>query len=133
MTLNVIRLEQDKVVVSGKHQDFFIWRAAQRKVEVVSNVGPWIGVIDDVSHAVEDQALELAEGDCLMLHTDGLTEAVDGQGVMFGDARLAAAFERAVGSGASLRAAVAAILQEVEGHMVQRADDLTLVLLRRLK
>lgn len=130
MTLNVIRLEGDKLVVAGKHQDIFVWRAATGRVECISNEGPWIAVVDDVRRSVEDQAIAIGVGDWVLLHTDGITEACDAQGRMFGQARLQESFGGLAGK-TTLREAISRIMAEVQGHQVKRDDDLTLVLLKR--
>jgi len=130
MTLNVIRLDPDMLVVAGKHQDFLVWRAAADTVEMVTNQGPWIGVIDDVRHAVEDQQIPVGKGDWVLLYTDGLTEAMDASGRMFGDAGLKDAFTRVAGR-VPLEKAVDSILQAVRSHQAKQDDDLTLMILRR--
>lgn len=130
MTLNVIRLEDDRLVVAGKHQDIFIWRAATGRVECISNDGPWIAVVDDVSHAVEDQSVPVNVGDWVLLHTDGITEACDKQGRMFGQARLQESFGALAGK-TTLRDAVERLMAEVQGYQSKRDDDLTVVMLKR--
>ncbi|MEW5739778.1 MAG: SpoIIE family protein phosphatase [Myxococcota bacterium] len=130
MTLNVVRLEAARLVVAGKHQDFLIWRAASDTVEVVTNQGPWIGVVDDVRRSVEDQAVPVSKGDWVLLYTDGLTEAMDTRGRMFGEAGLKEAFTLVAGR-TTLEAAVAAILKTVRAYQKRQDDDLTLLLLRR--
>lgn len=132
MTLNVIRLESDKLVIAGKHQDLFVWRAKTNTVEMVSNEGPWIGVVDDVRRSVEDQELPLGVGDQVLLYTDGLTEACDQSGILFGEERLRQAF-LAVAGRMSLQQAVADIVARVRQFRARNDDDLTLVLLRRVE
>ena len=130
MTLNVIRLEDDRVVVAGKHQDFFVWRAKTGAVETITNEGPWIGVVDDVRKSVEDQSIALEVGDWMLLHTDGLTEAANASGVMFGEAGLRRVLGEVAGK-VSLREAVKLIRSRVETYQQRQDDDLTLVILRR--
>lgn len=130
MTLNVIRLEQGRLVVAGKHQDLFVWRAATGAVEIISNQGPWIGVVDDVRHAVEDQAIDVGVGDWVLLYSDGLTEATDATGKLFGEDRLRDAFAAVAGK-VPLQQAVGAVLEQVQRYQRRQDDDLTLVLLRR--
>ena len=131
MTLNVIRLEEGRVVVAGKHQDFFVWRSKTNTVEVVTNEGPWIGVVDDIARSVEDQTISLEIGDWLMLHTDGLTEAADSKGVMFSEVGLRQTLGELAGK-VSLREAVQKILARVQKYQQRQEDDLTLVMLRRV-
>lgn len=130
MTLNILRLDADRVVVAGKHQDFLVWRAASDRVEVISNQGPWVGVVDDVRRAVEDQVVPMERGDWMLLYTDGLTEAMDGRGRMFGEAGLKEAFTLVAGR-TSLEQAVERILKTVRAYQQRQDDDLTLMILRR--
>jgi serine phosphatase RsbU (regulator of sigma subunit) len=130
MTLNIIRLEKDRLVVAGKHQDVLVWRAHSGAIETVSNQGPWIGVVDDVRHAVEDQAIEVGVGDWVLLYTDGLTEATDATGKLFGEERLRDAFQVVAGK-VPLQDAVRSVLARVQQYQGRQDDDLTLVLLKR--
>jgi sigma-B regulation protein RsbU (phosphoserine phosphatase) len=132
MTLNVIRLEKDRLIIAGKHQDVFVWRAAHDRVETVSNPGTWIGVVDDVRPATEDVEIKVGVGDWVLLYTDGITEATNGRGEMFGDDRLRKAFARVAGK-VTLPRAVAELLDEVKAFAGALADDETVVLLRRVE
>lgn len=49
-----------------------------------------LGIVDDAVY--EEGRVQLAPGDALILFTDGVTEAIDGTGELFSDARLARAF-----------------------------------------
>ena len=131
MTLNVIRLEDDRLVVAGKHQDFFVWRSKTNTVEIITNEGPWIGVVDDVRKSVEDQAIKLETGDWVLLHTDGLTEATNANGVMFGEAGLRRVLTEIAGK-VTLREAVKLVRERVEAFQKKQDDDLTIVMLRRV-
>jgi serine phosphatase RsbU (regulator of sigma subunit) len=131
MTLNVIRLEDDRLVIAGKHQDLFVWRAKTNTVEIITNEGPWIGVVDDVRRSVEDQALRLEVGDWVLLHTDGVTEAANASGVMFGEAGIKRVLSEIAGK-VSLREAVGLIRARVEAYQRRQDDDVTIVMLRRV-
>jgi sigma-B regulation protein RsbU (phosphoserine phosphatase) len=87
-------------------------------------------MIEQVEHKEEE--VKLSSGDVIVFYTDGLTEATDGQGLMFGENRL----ERIVseGIGASAAEISKKIMNEVE-HFSGRADyddDVTLVVLKTL-
>jgi len=131
MTLNVIRLEDDRLVVAGKHQDFFVWRSKTKTVDIITNEGPWIGVVDDVRKSVEDQTIRLEVGDWVLLHTDGLTEAANASGVMFGEAGLRRVLTEIAGK-VTLREAVKLVRERVEAYQKRQDDDLTIVMLRRV-
>ncbi|MBK7863489.1 MAG: PP2C family protein-serine/threonine phosphatase [Archangiaceae bacterium] len=132
MTLNVFRLDRESVTVAGKHQDILVWRAAADRVETLSNQGTWIGVVDDVRNAVEDQTIGVKMGDWILLYTDGVTEACNARGEFFGEDRLRKAFARVAGK-VSLPRAVAELLDEVRQFAARTDDDQTLVLLRRVE
>ncbi len=132
MTLNVIRLDKDKLVLAGKHQDIFVWRAKTNTVEAISNEGPWIAVVDDVRRAVEDQEIPLEVGDLALFYTDGLTEACDAAGKLFGEERLRQAFTAVAGK-VPPQQAVTEIIAAVQRYQVRQDDDLSLVLLRRVE
>lgn len=76
--------------------------------------------------------LEMDAGDVLVLYTDGLTEASGPDGDEFGTDRVAGVLQRS--RGLSAADVVAALLRELEGfrHGVPRADDLTVMAVRRV-
>lgn len=129
MTLTAIRLEQDRMVFAGKHQDILVYRANRAATDVVATHGGWIGVVDDLRPHLEDHAVSLEGGDVVLLYTDGITEATDASGEMFGEERLRQALTRhATGR---VEDVVANIVREVREHMAEQDDDLTVVALRR--
>lgn len=81
---------------------------------------------------VEGRRIELAPGDALVFYTDGITEAFDSDGRLFGDDRLLTAL--ADGSRDSAAALAATLLAAVRGHagMQPQSDDITVVTARLL-
>jgi sigma-B regulation protein RsbU (phosphoserine phosphatase) len=78
-------------------------------------------------------SMRLDPGDVVFFYTDGITEAMDEEGVEFGDDELAAVLEEAAGSNAATfnRRAVEAV-QEHAGEAAQ-SDDITCLTLRYVK
>ena len=78
-------------------------------------------------------SIELEPGDVVFFYTDGITEAMDEEGVEFGDDELAAVLEEAAGSNAAAfnRKAVEAV-QEHAGEAAQ-SDDITCLTLKYLR
>ena len=75
----------------------------------------------------EEQALAMAPGDRIYLYSDGIPEAMDADGQVFGGDRLLAAIERTRGE--PLDRAVDSLLEEL-GHWTGSAglrDDVSLV------
>ncbi|HLY43905.1 MAG TPA: PP2C family protein-serine/threonine phosphatase [Terracidiphilus sp.] len=73
--------------------------------------------------AYTQRTLTLERGDRLLLYTDGLLEAKNAEGRLFGDASLAAALERTIGLAAA--DAVQRIIAEVQQWAASQEDDLT--------
>jgi PAS domain S-box-containing protein len=104
---------------------------AAGELEVLGEPGTLLGVLPDA--AFVEATAELADGDALVLYTDGLTEAryspVPGQVELFGEARLHATLRSARGLNAAGIAARAetAVLDFQAGCT---ADDLAIVVLQ---
>jgi sigma-B regulation protein RsbU (phosphoserine phosphatase) len=130
MTLNILRLHPDRLTLAGKHQDLLIHRGRTGQVEVVSNQGSWLGILGDLSGLVPDLDIPIAPGDTVLLFTDGVTEATDARGEMFGQQRLEARFAQ-VARG-PLEEALKSLQDEVVRFQPTPQDDVTLMLLRRL-
>lgn len=130
MSISALELRGDELVFSGKHQDILVYRHARREVEVVPTTGTWLGVLDDLSGRLADQRLRLDEGDVVLLFTDGVTEATNAYGQMYGEKQL----ERALQDNAALdvETIVHNISRDVQEHMARLDDDLTLIALKRV-
>jgi serine phosphatase RsbU (regulator of sigma subunit) len=95
-TLVLLRLRQNgQIVFAGAHEDVLVCRAGTGRCEAIETPGTWIGGASDIEAATIDSTLRLDDGDLLVLFTDGLTEARNAEGVMFGVDRLRQAVERA--------------------------------------
>ncbi len=85
-------------------------------------------------HEYRTMETAVAEGDVLVLYSDGLTEIGDASGECFGSERLLASVERAVTASADAKGIREAILTDLwahKGHAPQ-ADDVTMVIVRVL-
>jgi phosphoserine phosphatase RsbU/P len=93
--------------------------------------GVILGAFPSISLA--DCVVQLARGDTLVFYTDGVTEARDGTGLLFGDERLAAAALAATSAGGDAVAVSRSIMGAVADFSggAAQADDLTLVVLQR--
>lgn len=74
MTIMALRLEQGEISYAGLHQDVLVYRAASKTVERIETRGIWLGLVDDISGLLDDDKFQMAEGDLLLLYTDGVTE-----------------------------------------------------------
>jgi serine phosphatase RsbU (regulator of sigma subunit) len=129
MTLNLVKLHEDRLTVAGKHQDILVWRRASGRVESVSNDGCWIGLSRELNGEVKDHELAMSEGDVALFYTDGATEAMSPSGEMYGDERLATALARVASR--SPAEALEALFAEVTAFRGRQDDDVTMMLVAR--
>jgi sigma-B regulation protein RsbU (phosphoserine phosphatase) len=79
----------------------------------------------------KDFTFEMESGDCLLLYTDGVNEAVNKEGDEFGMERLVATFRESAGRGVKgVLEAFSAALEQFVGSQPQ-ADDITLIAVRK--
>jgi len=94
--------------------------------------GPPLCVMDDFEYPA--QHYQLAPGECLCLTTDGITEAMNEAGQLYGNERLDALLGglAANGTAATPAAIVQAVRDDVRVHVdgAEASDDLTLLVLR---
>lgn len=131
LTLLALSVRKDGFVsYAGLHQDILVYRFASAQVDIYHSKGRWIGMDMEIySKKVnfEDQELFLAAGDTLLLYTDGIVEARDSRGKMYGREALS---EFLKSHGALSPAAIKkALLDEIKLHHVQ--DDLTFLVIKK--
>jgi len=101
------------------HPSMLLLRSGQ-VVEVAEN-GLLLAATEDATYT--DRLLAMERGDRLLLYTDGLLEAKNAAGQLFGEQLLAEALRKTAGLGAA--AAVQRIIAEVEQWAASQEDDLT--------
>jgi sigma-B regulation protein RsbU (phosphoserine phosphatase) len=128
VTLTLLRYERSgHIVFAGGHQDIVIWRAATRQIELVGTPGPWMAIVDRLKPPVESE-IALEEGDRMVLFTDGIIEARDRDGTLFGMERLCDAIrELADEPPERIRDG---IIARVRSHLAVQEDDMTLLVAR---
>ena len=106
-----------------------VLRRADGSEERLMPTGPAVGLLPDANFHVQQVAL--APGDLLFMYTDGVTEARNPQGEMFGAQRLAAL--RETHAGASAEELLAAIETAVHEFIAgaEPTDDLTMLAVNR--
>lgn len=115
--------------VSAGHNDLFVYRAADRRVERVQTEQTILGFMPRPGYTARHIAVE--PGDCVLIFTDGITEATNAMDEMYGEERLAELFAE-VAPGRNAHDIVDAILDGV--HAFRGAeivgDDITAVVVR---
>jgi sigma-B regulation protein RsbU (phosphoserine phosphatase) len=117
-----------RFVAAGAHQPIFIARCGGT-VDVIEPTGPWVGLTADLSSQIVAYEFQLNPGDVVCFITDGVVEAQDAAGTLFGEERLTELLraERPASAGENLTR----VFQAVEAHADIQADDITVVVLRR--
>ncbi len=109
-----------------------VWvRNDKRKpeLEILSRTGMALGVVEGIE--MGERVIDLARGDSLVLYTDGVTEAFNPEGEIFGDERLFSILRKARKSSAF--ALLEAIEEDVNQFMgaLPASDDITMIAVRR--
>ena len=111
-------------------QDLPILFSAGRKPVLLRSRGIALGIKEDVTYAKEE--ICILPGDRLLIYTDGVSEAMNGNMEEFGKEKLQNLVQRAEGESAA--AVIERILGAVGAHVhdATQSDDMTIVLLQRI-
>ena len=95
----------------------------------IETPGTWLGITDDIEKYIADTTIHLAKRDLVLLFTDGITEASNDKGEMYGQDRL----ENALHKFADLpvNKILIKIIDEVNAFQKEQSDDMTLVIIRK--
>lgn len=129
MTLSLLRYRRDgSVVVAGAHMDAILWRKATAQVELLGTPGTFLAITQDIEMVNQETTWQLADGDVLVLLSDGVTEAEDASGTAFDYGGVTRIVEqRATEPVSALRDSLFAALQ---AHSPTLVDDATILVLR---
>ncbi|OPX64610.1 PP2C family protein-serine/threonine phosphatase [Methanoregula sp. PtaB.Bin085] len=118
------------IYVNAGHNPPIHFRAADRSLAELPATGIAMGVMDDAGYTQE--SVDLAQGDILILYTDGITEAENENLEMFGTERLQQVI--LASSELSANAICTEILNAVKNFTGShpQSDDITLMVIRSL-
>ena len=135
MLYAVLRCDGASMTISrAGHPEPYVWRARNNEVEVVDSPGIVVGfdkgeVFDRIT---KDVVVPMEPGDCLLLYTDGVNEATDPKGLLFGEERIQELLAKTAPNGAA--PVVESIVKDVEswvGSDNAQQDDITLIAIKR--
>jgi len=116
--------------LSAGHNPAYLYRAATGEIEELSAQGLVLGAFDFARYT--STPLELNHGDLILIYSDGITDAENPQGEMFGEARLIALIREYASLGcAELERRILEAVEEFTQGQVQ-TDDMTCVLVQRV-
>jgi phosphoserine phosphatase RsbU/P len=135
MAYLVIQKSADSVLLArAGHDPPLLFRAADRSVTKVNPPGMALGIDSGnvFDRVTSDLKVRLVSGDCLVLYTDGVTEALDVNGSEFGIGKLIDVIQAGIGdSAAAFVTRVTETVKDFVGNQPQ-TDDITLVAIRKL-
>ena len=124
-----IRFNESGMTFAGKHQDVIIYRSSSNKIEVVPSTGTWLGISDNIRSFLKDSNIKLDDGDIVLLYTDGITEANNNSGEMFGQEKLKQALQ--LYADLPVGKLLDSIIRDVTAFCHNQADDMTLLAIKK--
>ena len=132
LTLSLIDYEQGQLCLTGQHEELIVVRSSG-KVELVdtSELGFPIGLDEEIADFVAQQRVRLNTGDIAVLFTDGITEAENLGGELYGIEKLCNSIKE--NRHLSAEEIKDAIIQDVREHIGKQQvfDDITLLVLKQ--
>jgi len=129
MSLMAIRFNGSGMTFAGKHQDVIIYRSSSNKTEIVPSTGTWLGIADNIGKYLKNSSIPLDEGDIVLLFTDGITEANNNLGEMFGQERLKQALH--LYADLPVGKLLDNIMRDVKAYSHEQMDDMTLLAIKK--
>ncbi|HEV7308484.1 SpoIIE family protein phosphatase [Ensifer sp.] len=131
LSLAFLDFEGDRLTLSGQHEELIIVRkgAEVERIDTL-DLGLPIGLESDISRFVATREISFGHGDMIVLHTDGVTEAVNAKGELFGIERLCESAGKFYGQ--SAEDVKSGIIEDLMAHIGKQKiyDDITLVVMR---
>ncbi|RJG40780.1 SpoIIE family protein phosphatase [Mesorhizobium sp. DCY119] len=131
LSLAFLDFRDERVTLSGQHEEVLVVRGAG-EVERIDTIdlGLPVGLEEDIKPFIATRDIPFASGDVIVLHTDGVTEAENMEGKLFGLDRLCkSASEHHGGSAEQIKTGIIDDLMAYIGTQ-KIHDDITLVIMR---
>ena len=128
------KADHELVLARAGHDAPLQYRASDASVVKINPPGMALGIDSGgvFNRVTGDCRVHLETSDCLILYTDGVTEALDANGLEFGMLRLTEAIQASAADGApAILSRVTADLRTFVGNYPQN-DDITLIAIRKL-
>ncbi len=131
LSLAFLDYDGNRLMLSGQHEELIVVRGAGSVERIDTlDLGLPIGLEPDISPFVATLEIAFAQGDMIVLHTDGVTEAEGLNGELFGIERLCESARRR--HGRSAEDVKAGIIEDLMAHIGTQKihDDITVVVMR---
>jgi PAS domain S-box-containing protein len=133
LTLTLLRYQDNFVTISGQHEEVLIVRGdGTLERHDTLELGFPLGLEEDISEFIGESRVPLRSGDVMVVYTDGITEAANPSGALFGIERLSEAIRKSHSqSSRAIRQAVLGRLREYVGDQCL-LDDISLLVIKPL-
>ncbi|MBX4919419.1 SpoIIE family protein phosphatase [Rhizobium bangladeshense] len=131
LTLAFLDYDGKELILSGQHEEVVIIRSNGEIQRIdTMDLGIPIGLEADISAFIKTREIAFEKGDLILLHTDGVTEAENDAGELFGIERLCNEALRLKGQSADkvVSGIVATLMQFIGSQKIY--DDITLLAVR---
>jgi sigma-B regulation protein RsbU (phosphoserine phosphatase) len=123
------------VLARAGHDAPLLYKRASQAVEKLKPPGMVVG-IDSGSvfdRITNDFNVPIERGDCLLLYTDGITEALDSAGDEFGVERMIESVRASAGNGNGAQQVISRVIEDVRNFAgaTPQNDDITLLAIRK--
>ncbi|PWR72325.1 PP2C family protein-serine/threonine phosphatase [Methanospirillum lacunae] len=114
--------------VNAGHNPPILYRS-DGSIEMLDSNGPVIGLMDTASY--EQKNIDLHTGDVLVIYSDGVTEAMNSEGIMFSEENLCKVIRE--NHQKSATDIIQVILQEIRDFIKEepQSDDITIMVLKK--
>ena len=139
LTLSLLDYKEGTLRLSGQHEEMIVVRAngvGQISLPVVERIdtvdlGFPVGLVADIGGFVFEAKVQLNPGDVVVLYTDGITEAENMQGVLYGLERLCEIVSR--NWRISAREIRQVVIEDLRRHIGEQKiyDDITLLVFKQ--
>ena len=131
LTLCLLHYRDRQVTISGQHEEVLVVREnGVLERHDTLNLGFPLGLEKDISRFIGEARIPLQAGDVMVVYTDGITEAIDENGVAFGIERLSEVLRTSHDKcSREIREAVMERLHEYTAGL-QSLDDMSLLVIK---
>ncbi|EPE95042.1 SpoIIE family protein phosphatase [Rhizobium grahamii] len=131
LTLSFLDYDGDRLTISGQHEDLIVIRQTGEVERIdTGDLGLPVGLESDITPFVDTREISFEKGDLIVLHTDGVTEAENSSGELFGIDRLCQSARRLHGQSAEevKDGIIDGLMAYIGTQKIH--DDITLVVMR---
>ena len=121
---------QKMTFVGAGHEHILVYRTATGTCDAILSGGVALGMVPDNSKLITEKEIDISDGDFVVLYSDGITEARNAEGELYGLERI----KKAIIEFAPQYSAEGLhyhLASDVSNYMSQQDDDMSLIVIKR--